>query len=221
MRWRRTTEGFVHENAASPIWTEMEGNAVIVAEQEIDGNFQWAWGADDAVWIVRGKRVAEDYVRALLRMHAATLEPFDMQGMTGDLLDYTPPVPGYQYHDLTRADTLANLSGMGLGDCAERYYTGAVFPDGVTPQSFDSNDLLLTLQKTASRCVEEGVLDDVAADIASGRRAEQIGGLTVYRDEQTISAIVGDVLITLYSTNPQTYIDMAPFIEQFFAGQPR
>ena len=32
---------------------------------------------------------------------------------------------------------------MGLGDCAERYYAGAVFPDGVTPQSFDSNDLLL------------------------------------------------------------------------------
>jgi hypothetical protein len=26
---------------------------------------------------------------------------------------------------------------------------------------------------------------------------------------------------TLYSTNPQTYIDTAPFIEQFFAGQPR
>jgi hypothetical protein len=33
----------------------MEGNAVMRAEQEIDGNFQWAWSADDAVWIVRGK----------------------------------------------------------------------------------------------------------------------------------------------------------------------
>ena len=115
-------------NAAFPIWTEMEGNAVIVAEQEIDGNFQWAWGADDAVWIVRGTRVAEDYVRALLRVHATTLEPFDMQGMTGDLWDYTPSVPGYQYHDLSRADTLANLSGMGLGDCAERYYVGGRLP---------------------------------------------------------------------------------------------
>jgi hypothetical protein len=212
---------FTTMNAAYPIWTEMEGNAVIVAEQEIDGNFQWGWGANDAVWIVRGTRDAEDYVRSLLRVHAPSLEPFDMQGMTGDLWDYTPSVPGYQYHDLSRTDTLANLSGMGLGDCAERYYAGVVFPDGVAPQSFDSDDLLLTLQKAASGCVEEGVLDDVGADIASGRQAEQIGGLTVYRDEQIISALVGDVLITLYSTNPQTYIDMAPFIEQFFAGQPR
>ena len=54
-------------NSAAPVWTEMEGNAVIVAEQDIDGNFQWAWSADDAVWIVRGKADAEDYVRAVLR----------------------------------------------------------------------------------------------------------------------------------------------------------
>ena len=43
----------------------------------------------------------------------------------------------------------------------------------------------------------------------------------MYRDEQLTTALIGDVLITLYTTNPQTYIDLAPFIEQFFAGQPR
>ena len=59
----------------------------------------------------------------------------------------------------------------------------------------------------------------VGVDIATGRQAEQIGGLTVYRDEQI--TLIGDVLITLFSTNPQTFIDMAPFIEQFLAGQPR
>jgi hypothetical protein len=32
-------------NGAVPVWIEMEGNAVMRAEQEIDGNFQWAWGA--------------------------------------------------------------------------------------------------------------------------------------------------------------------------------
>ena len=53
-----TDEGtFTTMNSAAPVWTEMEGNAVIVAEQETDGNFQWAWSADDAVWIVRGKRM--------------------------------------------------------------------------------------------------------------------------------------------------------------------
>ena len=86
-------------NGAIPVWTEMEGNAVMRAEQEIDGNFQWAWGADDLVWIVRGKSIAEDYVRALLRVHATSLDPYDTQGLVGDLWDHTPSVPGYQYHD--------------------------------------------------------------------------------------------------------------------------
>ena len=57
-------------NSAVPVWIEMEGNAVIVAEQQTDGNFEWAWSADDAVWIVRGKADAEVYVRVLLRLHA-------------------------------------------------------------------------------------------------------------------------------------------------------
>jgi hypothetical protein len=88
-------------NSAAPVWIEMEGNAVIVAEQEIDGNFQWAWSANDAVWIVRGTRDAEDYVRGLLRLHAASLDPYDQQGMTGDLFDHTSTVPGFQYWDPT------------------------------------------------------------------------------------------------------------------------
>ena len=176
---------FTTMNAAAPVWTEMEGNAVIVAEQEIDGNFQWAWSADDAVWIVRGKRDAENYVRALLQLHAPTLDPYDQQGMTGDLFDHTPSTPGYQYWDFPRDVTLDSLSATGFGDCAERFYLGYILPDGVTAEVVDNNLLWLGLEKAAGRCVEDGVLEDVAADIASGRQAEQIGGLTVYRDEQT------------------------------------
>jgi hypothetical protein len=213
-----TDEGaFTTMNSATPVWTEMEGNAVIVAEQEIDGNFQWAWSADDAVWIVRGKHDAEDYVRALLQRHAPTLNPYDQQGMTGDLFDHTPPTDGYQYWDFPRDNTLASLGATGLGGCAERFYLGYILPDGVTADVVDNNLLWLGLEKAAGWCVEDGLLDDVAA----GRQAEQIGGLTVYRDEQITTALVGDVLITLYTTNPQTYVDLAPFIEQFFAGQPR
>jgi hypothetical protein len=216
-----TGEGvFTTMNSAAPIWTEMEGNAVIVAEQEIDGNFQWAWSADDAVWIVRGKAGAEEYVRGLLRAHTPSLDRYDSQGMTGDLFDYTPPTDGYQYWDFPRDVTLDSLAATGFGDCAERFYLGYILPDGVTVDVVDNNLLWLGLEKAAGRCVKEGLLEDVAADIAAGRRAEQIGGLTVYRDDQITTALIGDVLITLYTTNPQTYIDLAPFLEQFFAGQP-
>jgi hypothetical protein len=175
-------------NSAAPVWTEMEGNAVIVAEQEIDGNFQWAWSADDAVWIVRGKRDAEDYVRALLRLHAASLDPYDQQGMTGDLFDHTPTVPGFMYWDRPRVSTVASVSQTLLGDCVERFYIGYVLPDGVSGEGNQPDDLNVGLIKAAGRCVEDGLLEDVVADVASapGVRTEEIGGLTVYRDEQSV-----------------------------------
>ena len=152
---------------------------MIVAEQQTDGNFQWAWSADDAVWIVRGKRDAENYVRALLQLHAPTLDPYDQQGMTGDLFDHTPPTAGYQYWDFTRDTTLDSLGATGFGDCAERFYLGYILPDGVTAEVVDNNLLWLGLEKAAGRCVEDGLLEEVGADIAAGRQAEQIGGVTV------------------------------------------
>jgi hypothetical protein len=220
-------------NSASSGWAEMEGNAVIVAEQEIDGNFQWAWSADDAVWIVRGKANAEDYVRALLRLHAASLDRYDQQGMTGDLFDHTPTVPGFQYWDRPRVSTVASVSQTLLGDCVERFYVGYVAPDGVTSSGNEPDDLDVVLIKAAGRCVDDGLLEDVVADVASapGVRTEQIGGLTVYRDEQNaifeepgvqgMIVLVGDVVIILATQDPQTFVDMAPFIEAFLAGQPR
>ncbi len=224
---------FTTMNSAAPIWTEMEGSAVIVAEQEIDGNFQWAWSAEDAVWIVRGTRGAEDYVRAVLRTHAASLDPYDQQGLTGDLFDHTPTVPGFMYWDRPRVSTVATVSQTLLGDCVERFYVGYVLPDGVTSEGNQPDDLEVVLTKAAGRCVEDGLLDDVLADVASapGVRTEQIGGLTVYRDEQNaifnepgvhgMIVLVGDVIIILATQDPQTFVDMAPFIEQFLASQPR
>jgi hypothetical protein len=222
---------FTTMNSATPVWTEMEGSAVIVAEQEIDGNFQWAWSADDAVWIVRGRADAEHYVRALLRVHAASLDPHDQQGMTGDLFDHTPNVPGFRYWDRPRASTLAGLSQTLLGDCVERFYAGYVLPVGVTDGGNDPRDLQVVLVKAARRCVDDGFLADVVADVASapGIRTEQIGGLTVYRDEQNaffvqgahgMIAFVGDVIVIVATQDAQTLVDMAPFIERFLAGQP-
>jgi hypothetical protein len=224
---------FTTMSAAAPVWTEMEGSAVIVAEQEIDGNFQWAWSADDAVWIVRGKANTENYVRRLLRLHAAALDPYDQQGMTGDLFDHTPTVPGFQYWDRPRVSTVASVSHTLLGDCVERFYIGYVLPDGVTSGGNQPDDLEVVLIKAAGRCVEDGRLEDDVAYVASapGVRTEEIGGLTVYRDEQNaimaepevqgMIAFVGDVVIFLATANPQTFIDMAPFIEAFFADQRR
>ena len=212
---------FVVSNGAAPAWTEMETNAVVRAEQEIDGNFQWAWGFGGQVWIVRGRSNAEGYVRELLRVHATSLTTYDLQGMLGDLWDHTPTVAGYQYIDFPRETTLSYLDARGFGDCAERFYLGAVLLDGQDGQSINDNDLWLGLEKAGGACVANGILDDVAGDIANGRRSEQIGGLTVYRDDQFATALVGDVLITFFTANPQTYVDMAPFINQFFAGQPR
>jgi len=210
-------------NSASPVWTEMEGSAVVVAEQETDGNFQWAWGADDLVWIVRGKRDAEAYVRALLQVHAATLGPYDLQGLIGDLFDYTPTVPGFQYWDLPRMNTVPNLSGNWLGECAERFYLGYILGDGATGAGKRPEDLEIALVKGAGWCVDEGLLADVAADIASlpGAHAEQLGGLTVMVDDHLMIALVGDVLVVLGSAEAQTLIDMRPFIDGYFAGLPR
>jgi hypothetical protein len=209
-------------NSAAPVWTELEGNAVIVAEQEIDGNFQWAWGADDLVWVVRGTGVAEDYVRALLRSHAVSLDPYDQQGMTGDLFDHTPSVPGFMYWDMPRAITLREVSQTLLGECVERFYVGYVLPDGVS-RNYGQDDLGLALMKAAGWCVEDGLLEDVVAELASrpGARTEQIGGLTVYRDEHTIIALIGDVVVLLVSGNPQTLVDMTSFIEPYLTAQPR
>jgi hypothetical protein len=210
-------------NSAAPVWTEMEGAAVITAVQEIDGNVQWAWGADELVWIVRGKRDAEEYVRALLRLQVATLDPFDQQGLTGDLFDYTPSVPGFRYWDLPRTNTAPNLPFNWLGDCAERFYLGYVLPDGAAETRKDPDDLEIALVKAAGRCVDGGLLAAVAADLASrpGAHAEQLGGWTVMVDEHIMAALVDDVVVVLASADPQTFVDMAPFIEAFFAGLPR
>ena len=94
---------FTSMNSATPVWTEMEGNAVIGEEQEIDGNFQWAWGAGTRSGSFARKRGAEEYVRALLRVHGASLDPYDQQGLPAICGTTRRRFPDYQYWDLTSA----------------------------------------------------------------------------------------------------------------------
>ena len=146
---------------------------MIVAEQEIDGNFQWAWGADDLVWVVRGTGVAEDYVRALLRSHAVSLDPYDQQGMTGDLLDHTPSVPGFMYWDMPRAITLREVSQT-LLVTARSGSTSATSSPTAFRGNYGQDDLGLALMRAAGWCVEDGLLEDVVAELgATTRRAHR------------------------------------------------
>ena len=203
-----------------PVWTEMEGNAVMTVAQEDGGNNQWAWGAGGLVFIVRGPPGAEFYVRLLQRVHAQSLAPNDYQGMVGDLLDHRPDVAGFRYFDFFRADmfTFEAMRAFPF-HCSERFYLGTVTRDGASGESDPS--LAIVLEQVGGWCVSNGFLEEAAGSLAGGRRAEQIGGLTVYRDEGVSATLIGDVLVTLYSPNPQWFVDMADFVEQFFAAQPR
>jgi hypothetical protein len=206
------------ENSAGPEWQNLEDNAVIVAEQEEDGNFQWAWGAEDVVWIVRGTSSAEAYVRALLQRQASSLDPFDDQGMTGELLDRRPAVPGNLYTELPRSVELANVSATPLRNCVERFVVTLV-----TPSTVGEANLLLALAKIPQWCIDIDVPAQVEEQLAAGAgpNVDQIGGLTTYRSGNVLSALVGDVLIVLTTDDPQNLVAMAPFIDAFLAAQPR
>ena len=56
-----------------------------------------------------------------------------------------------------------------LDNCEHMIAESASFVD----EAVGDNGLWLGLEKAGSWCVEYGLLDDVATDIASGRRAEQ------------------------------------------------
>ena len=70
------------------------------------------------------------------------------------------------YWDMPRAITLREVSQTLLGDCVERFYVGYVLPDGVS-HNYGEDDLGLALMKAAGWCVEDGLLADVVAELAS------------------------------------------------------
>jgi N-acetylmuramoyl-L-alanine amidase len=146
-----------------------------------------------------------------LREQADDLSLYDQQGMTGDLYAYAPAVPGFIYWDMPREFTARNVANMLLGNCVERFCAGYVLPEGATETLYDEADLALSLMKAGGDCVKNGVLDEVTGYLASrpGSRAEDLGGRTVYRDEQSMTVVIGDVVITLATLRPDTLPDGA------------
>jgi hypothetical protein len=110
---------------------------------------------------------------------------------------------------------------MITANCYERVYMGYVRVTGspVTPASGD--DLIVNIVDLADGCVENGYLDQLAAGLEQRNLAPgNIDGVEVQRDNLNIVLLRGDVLIHLFTQNPQTMLAFAPFIGPFLARQP-
>ena len=142
--------------------------------------------------------------------------------MTGDLFEHLPDVPGYTYWDFPRETTVAEIGQSMLGDCIERYYVGYVRPEGAADRPYDFDDLGVGLLQPAGACMDSAVLEDLVADIAAteGVQQQEIGGHTVFRDEVSIVAVIGDVVVVLASEDLAMFDEMAGFIVPFLQNQP-
>ena len=178
---------FVVTNEVQPSWTNVDGGAVLVGTLPETAVTQWAWGADDLVWIVRGDASAEPFVRGLLAQHVASLDPFDTQGMTGSLWDHTPALDGYDYRDLPREDTLAVMPFLLVPDCAERVYVGYLKEEDAADIMFTAGDMQLALVKVGRDCVDGGYLGEISSAVAAqpGWSPSTIAGTDVWRTPTT------------------------------------
>jgi hypothetical protein len=210
----------VMTTGADAVWTSLDGAAVVFAALPEDGVARWAWtDDDDLLWIVGGALEAEEYVRALLATQVPSLDPWDQQGMTGDLFLRTPAIPGYTYYDLQRTDALAAMPQMLLRDCFERYYVGYVLPDDAAAEQ---TSLYWAVFRVAETCVNNGFLDAISDHIGSlqGFETQTIAGQEIRRDAHNIFALRGDIVVNLTSQDPTALDQYAAFVDAFFAQQP-
>ena len=166
-----------------------------------------------------GSLAAKEYALAVLTTQVGSLDPWDQQGMTGDLNLYAPPIPGFVYYDLQRVDAIAAMPEMLLGDCYERYYAGYVVPEGARAET--SPQLYWAIFRIAQSCADQGFAADVAQHVSStpGFELGSIAGVDVWRDANNIVAVHDDIVIHL-SAEPTTFDEYQAFVDAFFAVQP-
>jgi hypothetical protein len=159
-------------------------------------------------------------VRGILRAQAGALDPYDQQGLTGDLYEHLPDVDGHTYMDSPRADTLALTPPVPT--CIARRYLGYIRPDDAVAAPVSDSDLVVSVLEAATRCVEGGFLQDLREQFLAtpGAADDEIGGVQVARSDTDLVIVLGDTIIDLSSQDPGTFERMAPFIEAFLAGQP-
>lgn len=209
-------------NTSFPKWDGLEGGAVVTATIPEKDVGQWAWGADGLLWIVRGRLALEDYAAALIREHVNGLDPYDHQGMIGELFEHAPMVDGFVYLDFPRLDTLETLPKLPVADCFERAYIGYVRPAGEPVTAMEPSDLGIGIVELASGCLAEGYREHLVTvlDADRGWTKSEIGGVEVRRDPSSLIYLGDDVLIQLSSGDPATLIKMGGFIVPFLQQQP-
>jgi hypothetical protein len=207
-------------NEADVAWSGLGGAAVIAATVPGSDAARWAWSSDGLLWVVGGSLAAEDYALGVLATQVDALDPWDLQGMMGDLYLYAPAIPGYTYLDLQRVEALAAMPQMLLGDCYERYYVGYVLPEGAPVET--PPDLYWSIFRIAGLCADDGFAEHVVTHVSSNLGFEQssIEGIDVWRDANSIVVVRGDIVIHLSSQDPATFEEYAGFIDAFFAQQP-
>jgi hypothetical protein len=206
-------------NEADVAWAGLGGAAVIAATVPGSDAARWAWTNDGLLWVVGGSLAAKEYASAVLTTQVGSLDPWDQQGMTGDLYVYAPAIPGFVYYDLPRVDAIAAMPEMLLGGCYERYYAGYVLPEDAAVET--SPQLYWAIFRIAGSCADQGFATDVANHVSStpGFEPGSIEGVDVLRDDYNIVALHDDIVIHL-SADPTTFDEYQAFVDAFFAAQP-
>jgi hypothetical protein len=204
-------------------WTAINGAAVITAKLPDDDAGQWVWVHDGRIWAVRGPLAAEQFVAELLDRQRAGSDPFNYQGLVGELADRFPAIPGVTYYDLPRAESLAVMPNTWSWPCAEAFYLSFVpavdYPD---PQVADERSLFIDISVIGQACQDNGFLKDLRAELAANpnMRRDNIAGKKIYRSDVEVLRIAGDVLVHLSSPSSATMTEMAPLIATFVSAQP-
>ena len=201
----------------------MNDAAVVVARLPEADRGQWVWTHDGLIWIVRGQLVSEQFVTALLAAQGAGSDPSDFQGLSGDLPDRLPTIPGVTYYQLDRPTALASMQNFISGPCAEAfaafYIPAADDPD---PEVADEHSFSILLSDIGRACADEGVLTDRLAELDANPqlRQETVAGRPVYRTDNEVIYVSSDLIADFSSLSPEIWLAMQPVIEQFIGAQP-
>ena len=206
-------------NGAAAAWQSIQDTAVIRAALPDDGVARWVWTHGGLLWIVDGSDDLEPYVSDLIAHQQSTApsDPYDYQGLYGDLSNWLPTIPGYTYTDLPRSNWLELISVSFVGDCTKHFYYGFILPGDQGSRLGESDDLYLDVTRVAPGCLETGGLDAVRRTMEETPAFEEttIEGASVYRSGNEIFYLLDDLVYRLASQDPQAFVTMEPFISEF------
>jgi hypothetical protein len=199
-------------------------DAAVIAARLPDGDVgRWVWLHDGLIWDVRGPLITEKYVHDLVVEQRAGSDPFNFQGLQGDLVHRYPTIPGVTYYDLPRPAALASMPTSVTWPCAKAYYAAYVpSADDPDPQVADERSLYITVSSIAGSCEKEGFFEQYQAGLDANPALvrDMIAGRPVHRGDNDVLYTDGNVVIHLSSPDPTVMTAHAQIIEAFIAAQP-